>query len=102
MGKAVDTYLEMKSIQRKFRKFGRQAEIIDRVTKLLGLLNGSQIRQLEQGCLLDSKDIAALAINSGEKVETVRNDLKNFLFWLRINPFYQCRGGESASENDLT
>jgi hypothetical protein len=58
----------------------------DRVAKLFGLLTEDQVLRLERGVLPDEECLKAIADQLADSVDTVHQELTNFLYWLEGSP----------------
>jgi Tfp pilus assembly PilM family ATPase len=84
MRRGMQAYLIVRRSLRQRNVGPKQSE--DRVSKLFGLLTEEQAARLEQGVLPDEDCLNGLARQLAESVDTVHQELTNFLYWLEGSP----------------
>jgi len=84
MGRGMQAYLIVRRSLRHRNVGPNTGE--DRAAKLFALLTDEQAVRLEQGMLPDQGSLNALATQLGEPIESVHQELTNFLYWLRGSP----------------
>ena len=84
MGRKMQAYLILGRSLRQ-RKIGpKRTE--DCVADLFGLLSDEQCACLEQGILPSEESLKYLAGQLAKGVESIRQELENFVFWAKASP----------------